>query len=634
MYGWAGKILHVDLDRGGIRSELFPEDKCSKFIGGRGTSAKLLWNFLRPRVDPYSPENVLIFGIGPLVGTIAPMTGRTTITYKSPLTNLYCKSSMGGHFAGELKFAGYDHIIIHGKSDDPVYLFIKDETVELLSASHLWGMDVKQTTKVIREQLNDEYIQVTCIGPAGENLVRFASIMNMYNAAARGGGGAVMGSKNLKAVAVKGTGLTKVKDPERLARAAFEALGKVIPRPYGTSALIKYLNDRHILPSYNFKSGYVENGHMISGEYFAKAGFLKRKISCFSCPVGCHLYCVVQKGPYACATGGPEYETCSSLGSGTGVAQTDAVIKSNELCNILGLDTISSGTVIQWAMECYERGVLSKDDADGLDLKFGSAKAQVKLVAMIAHREGNIGNLLAEGCKRAAERVGRDSWKWAMCNSKGLEQSRVDTRHRKARALAFSVNPRGPDHLFHQVSAAAGRTPEARELTKKITGLNVFLPPTSTEHRAVIVRWYEDRFAATEALGICKFSRDAMHTSEAAMSEMFSAVTGIEVSPIEILTKGRSIYTLERCFNVREGFDRKLDDLPWRMMHEPADWPNIPPEIRGHLNSPEELHKMQDEYYTLHGWDVETGWPRKETLSNLGLDDIAKDLEKMGKLPE
>jgi len=657
MYGWNGRIMYVDLTEEKIWKEPLSKELREDFIGGRGVNVKLLWELTEPGVDPLSPGNVLIFGAGPLTGTTAPMTGRMTITSKSPATNLYVKTSMGGHFAGELKFAGYDHIVFLGASEKPVFLWIDDDTIELRDAEGLWGLDVRETDTAIKKDLGDRDIRVASIGPAGENLVMYAAVMNsIYNAAARSGTGAVMGSKNLKAVAVRGTGKIEVRDPERLSEAVSTTIEGLRERvayfEYGTSGGIDRLNDVRTMPSYNFQSGYIKDGHLLSGRYFSELGYLKAKraqVGCFGCIVGCHLYNVVEKGPYMGHAVGPEYETSFSLGFTTGVADPEAVLKANELCNIMGLDTISTGVTIGWAMESYEKGVLTKDDTDGLDLRFGNAEALVKLIPMIAHREGKIGNLLAEGTKRAAEKAGGDSWKWALSNSKGLELSGVDLRTFKTRMLSYSVNPRGPDHLFHEVFPTAERVKqitgkEIPEIELEVEGHpqpevlfeggfgSLYGLPLKVE--AQIVRWYEDRFAVTDALGICKFSGDVIHLDAEIMSEMYSAATGVETSPEQLLFIGKRIYTFERCFNIREGFDRKLDDLPWRMMHEPADWPGIPPNLKGKVASPEIVHEMQDEYYKIHEWDLKTGWPRKDVLEELGLGDIAEELRQMRKLPK
>lgn len=639
MYAWAGTILHVDLTKGKIWKQPLPKKLGATFLGARGINAKLLWDYIRkPGIDPLSSENVLIFGVGTLTGTTAPSSGRTTITCNGPITNLYLKTNMGGHWGAELKFAGYDHLVLHGASENPVYLWIHNDDIEIGDATHLWGMDVRETDETLKNELGDKGVRIAYVGPAGENLSNIAAVMNsVYHSAARGGVGAVMGSKKLKAIAVRGTGKVTVRNPEKFnetALAVRQAFAKAGGRlhDHGTAGSLGNVNEKHVLPAYNYKVGHVENVRPLTGQYLIESGYLRRRVGCFSCSVSCHRYCTITEGPYAGTyTGGPEYETLCALGAGTGVFDTEAVIKANELCNITGLDTISTGNVIQWAMESYERGVLTKEDTDGIELKFGNTDALVKLITMIACREGKIGNLLADGVKRAAEKVGKDSWKWAVCNSKGLEQSRVDTRSAKAYALAFAVNPRGPDHLHTETFAEFGLSDDSIALIEKITGDKKWASPYYTEYRPEIVRWHEDCYAATDSLGFCAFTSTACYdVTPMNMAEMFSAATGIEIDEKGIMFIGRRIVTLEKCFNVREGADRKLDDLPWRLMHEPA--PTGP--AKGTMNSPTELNEMLDKYYRLHEWDLKTSWPYKETLEKLELKYVAEELEKLGRLPK
>ena len=635
MYGWGGEILYVDLTEGEIRKEALSKELREKFIGARGINIKLLWDLQKPGIDPLSPENVLIYGVGPLTGSTVPTSGRTTITAKSPVTNLYVKVSMGGAFSGALKFAGYDNIVFQGKSAKPVFLWIDNDNVELRDAGHLWGLDVRETDKTLKKEFGDRDVRISCIGPAGENLARPAAIMcSVYNAGARSGVGAVMGSKNLKAIAVRGTGVIKAKDPERLTEVVLPVIERlrVRPSPYGTSGLINMLNDGHVLPTRNFTEGRLDEAYQISGEYFVEGGYRTRRIGCFSCIRGCHIYTTVKEGPYSCYSGGPEYESCFALGSSTCVTDTEALLKANELCNLMGLDTISAGIIIAWAMESYERGVLTSEDTEGLDLSFGNEEALVKLIPMIARGEGKIGALLAEGTMRAAKRVGRDSLKWALVNKKGLEISGVDTRTYKTRALSYSVNPKGPDHLVHQVS-------NRPEVVMEATGDADYTPPTTSKQDAQIVAWYADRYAVTDALGLCSFTGDVIHTNAEVMAEMYSAVTGVEVAPDELMMCGRRLYNLERCYNIREGLDRSYDDMPWRLMNEPVDWdlPTAPSARRGWqaekgaTSSLEQINEQLDEYYKLMGWDLEKGYPLKDTLKKLGLHDVIVTLEEFGK---
>jgi aldehyde:ferredoxin oxidoreductase len=636
MYAWKGKILHVDLQKRKIWTDKLDPKVGELFLGARGMNAKFLWDLIkRPGIDPLGPENVLMFGTGTLTGTTAPSSGRTTVTCKGPATNLYLKSNMGGHFGAELKFAGYDHLVVHGVADSPVYIWIQDENVEIKDGSHLWGSDVRQTTDTLARDLGDKEAKICCIGQAGENLVKFAAVMNsVYHAAGRGGAGAVMGSKKLKAIAVRGTQEIELKDPDAFRELALtvrrdlaEDSGAQSLHNYGTSGSLGFANSLHILPTRNFRFNHVEDDTPLTGQNLDEKGYLVRRVGCFGCTISCHRFVQAKHGPYAGTfTGGPEYESFGALGSELEVFDTDYVIKNNELCNIYGLDTISTGLTIAWAMESFERGVLTEKDTEGLDLEFGNAEAVVKVIKDIALRESKLGDLLAEGVKRAADKVGRDSYKWAICNSKGLEQSNVETRSAKAYALAFAVNPRGNDHLHTETFAELGASPEAINLIAKLTGDKKWASPYYVEYRAEIVRWHEDCYAATDSLGFCAFTSTAAYAvNPENMAQLFQLATGIPMNEEKIMSAGKRIVTLEKCFNVREGADRKLDDLPWRLMNEPA--PSGP--AKGLMNSKKELDGLLDKYYRLHEWDLKTSWPYKETLEKLDLKDVSKQLPKL-----
>lgn len=650
----AGKILHVDLSSNKIWTEPVPEEWIHKFIGSRGVNAKILWHLVKPGIDPLGPENILIFGTGTLTGTFAPTSGRTTVTCKSPTTHLYLKTNVGGHWGTELKFAGYDYLVVHGAAVTPVYLWIDDEKVEIRDAQHLWSKDVRETTKLLHEEVGDPSVQVAVIGQGGENLVFFAAIMfSVYNAAARGGAGAVMGSKKLKAVAVQGHGSVRVADPKEFYRSchiaiknSYEDATAKFAHLYGTAGSVPMVNEARAFPSYNFRQGYIEGAEKIGGPYLAEqSGFLKRRIGCNACIFCCHRYCEIKGGKYAgCYTGGPEYETISALGAGCGSINLEVVIKANELCNIYGLDTISTGNLIQWAMECYEKNIFTKEQLGGLRLEWGNGDAIVEMVRRIALRQG-LGNLLADGVKRASERIGHGSEKWAI-QAKGLEQSRVETRAAFGYALAFAVNPRGPDHLHSETIAEFGTRPGGRRLIKKITGDEKYANPRLTEKRAEIVRWHEDCFAATDSLGLCAFintSRFGVDPQQ--MADMFSAAIGRRVTEEELMKAGRRILTLEKCLNVREGATRADDVLPWRLMNEPLESlargqdvmkameEKGGPEGFVPINSPDMLNRMLDEYYELHDWDKKTSWPYRETLEKLDLKEVIQELESKGKTP-
>lgn len=632
----AGDILHVDLTRGTWWREAISKEMVRQFLGGRGINARLLWELVKAGTDPLGPDNVLIFGNGLLTGSGAPSSGRTTVTCLSPATNFYLKTSGGGHWGSELKYAGYGHLVIHGRAEKPVYLWIDDDKVEIRDASALWGLDVRATDLAIKQEFGDGDIQTAAIGPAGENLVRFAAIMfSIYNAAGRGGAGAVMGSKNLKAIAVRGSGTVAAARGDRFQELVLEARDSLAADSgykdlgrYGTSGSLNGVNELRVFPSYNFQRSCVDDVYPLTGHNLTESGYLKRRSACYGCIIGCHRYSTVSKGAFAGAhAGGPEYETMSALGSGCGVLETEAVIKANELCNIYGMDTISAGSVIQWAMESYEKGVIGSQELEGLDLRWGNGQAVVEMVKRIAYRQG-FGDLLAEGVKRAAERTGGESYQWAV-QAKGLEQSRVDTRSAKAYALAFAVNPRGCDHLHTETFAEFGMSKEARQLIKKITGDEKYANSYLTDKRAEIVRWHEDCYAVTDALGFCAFSTTALYgISPQMMADLYSAATGIEFTEEEIMQAGRRILTQEKCYNVRLGATRKDDTLPWRLMNEPS--PDRPDTVA--VNSQEELDRMLDEYYTLHEWDVRTSRPKQVTLEKLGLADVAAELAAAGQI--
>ncbi len=631
-----GDILFVDLTNRKITKKPFTRDLASQYIGSRGYNAALLWEMVPPGTDPLGPDNVLIFGAGTLTGTSALSSGRVTITTKSPATNLYLKTNVGGAWGGELRFAGYSYVVITGKADIPVYLWIRDNEVEIRDAKSIWGKDVRETERILHQEINDSHVKVASIGQAGENQVLFAGIMcSNYNAAARGGSGAVMGSKNLKAIAVRGTQAVEVAEPERFYELINEVWelyhkqsGVLNTHLFGTSGSVSAINEMHILPSFNFQSGYFKHADKISGQALVDGRYLKRRVGCYACPMSCHRYSEVKEGKYKGSfTGGPEYETFSALGSGCGVSDIECIIRANELCDIYGLDTISTGSVIQWLMECHQREL--DFDREGLDLSWGNGDTVISLIDKITYRQG-LGDLLADGVKHAAEKMKQSSEDWAM-EAKGLEQSRVETRSAYSYALAFMVNPRGPDHLHTETLAEFGMSPEMVDVVENVTGDKKFATPYITEKRAEIMRWHEDVYAVTDALGLCAFASTAQYyMTPKLMAELFSAAVGIPCSEEEGMKLGQKIMAMERCYNVREGLTREDDKLPKRLMTEAledvTDRPNI--------NSLEVMGPLLDQYYEMHGWDVSTGRPTRKTLLNYGLESWIEQLEELGYLPD
>jgi aldehyde:ferredoxin oxidoreductase len=638
MYGWSGKILDVDLTTETVSVKNLELEVGRQFLGSRGVNAYLLWDALRePGVDPLGPENVFIIGAGTLSGTLAPCSGRTTATCKGVMWEGYLKGNMGGHFGAMLKFAGYDHVIVRGRAKGPRFLWINDEEVAIRDASGYWGLDIYETDEALRRD-TDQDVETVCIGPAGENLVKYAIVSgSVNNPAARGGLGAVMGSKNLKGIAVMGSGSVEVAHPESLYDLALKWRQRIegcdeteTLYSFGTSGhLLDAAAAGHLLRRNFSEAGAdLEKVKQLTGQALVEKGYLKRRVSCTSCDISCHRFTKVDSGPFeGTFTGGPEFESFTNLGLGVDVYDTEAVIKAHELCNRLGLDLISTGVTVQWAMESFERGVLSKGDYDGIELRFGEADDLHRAIEMIARREGELGQLLAEGSKRAAQQVGQNSIEWAMCNSKGLEQSGGDLRGKQAYALAFAVNPRGCDHLHAQPWAEYALTHEARDLMLDLTGKDS--PPYAPTEVAKIVRWHEDTYAVLDSLGLCiQPIITAYVIGPRDMAEMFSLATGIRCDEEGIMTAGRRILTLEKCFNTQEGADRCHDDLPWKTMNIPA--PGGP--AQGSRYSGDMLDEMLDVYYDLHGWDLATSWPCIETLEQLGLDEAADRLAAQGKL--
>lgn len=624
------RIARVDLTNQAVAWHEVKREDVARFLGGRGVAAALLYRALAPgfNVDPLGPNAPLIFSMGALTGTNAPMTGRSNVTFVSPATGLYCKTNVGGHFGLYAKLNNVDYIVVVGSSDHPVYLWIDDAGLEIRDARHLWGHTVRETTHALEAETESD-INVACIGPAGENRVVYAAIMSsVYNAAARGGGGAVMGSKQLKAIAVARPiqGIEPY-DPQAFARARREVRDALYADSmadsyytFGTAASVGLMNEIGTLPSYNFQRGSVDDVEELTSQHWNDHGLLKGRIGCASCIYSCHRFIRIEEGPYrGTYSAGPEYETVSALGTGPAVSSIGAVHRANELCNDLGLDTISTGGAIQWAMETCLRGQMPEAWMAEVDLSFGSEKAIVEIPTLIAHREG-IGELLADGVKRAAERVGGETWKWAI-HTRGLEQSRVETRGALGYALAFAMNPRGPDHLHTECLAEFGMTPEMKALIEDITGDAAYARPDITEKRPEIVRYHEDVYAVSDALGLCAFVTTAAYgASPERNARLFEALTGIPMDASDLMTAGRRIITLERLLNLQLGWREDPGEYaPWRLMNERQESLGTEKPI---LDA-ERMQGMVRGYYQLHGWDERSGIPSAETVRTLDLGEFA-----------
>ncbi|MEM3745691.1 MAG: aldehyde ferredoxin oxidoreductase family protein [Candidatus Bathyarchaeia archaeon] len=610
MYGYMGKLLRVNLDSKDIRAESLNEEVLKKFVGGVGLAAKIIYDEVDPEIDPFDPGNKLVFMTGPLTGTLVPCTGRYVVCAKSPLTNAWGESHSSGFWARELKRAGYDGIIVEGRSEKPSYLVISDEEVDIKGAGDLWGMGCLETEESLKKRLGEDF-KIACIGPAGERFVRFASILNDEGrVAGRCGMGAVMGSKLLKAIAVKGTREIPVKDPERIKSILRRIYPQIMSFPttqifasYGTSGEMMMLYEYGDVPIKNFTLGKWEKISSISGETYNKV-MVKGKRSCWNCPISCWRYVKVEEGPFAGLElkRGPEYETLASLGSLLLNDRLDVIVKANYLCNHYGMDTISTGVCIAFAIECYERGIITDQEKGDIDLRWGHPETIIKLIESIGERKG-LGNMLAEGVKRASETIGRGSEKYAM-HVKGLEMPMHDPRAFKGMGLQYAVSNRGACHLqglIHRIEQGE-RMPDLKIYER----LNRFEVKGKGKVLAVLQNWHE----ILESLIICKF----LGIAPGHIPGLYTLVTGIPTSLERLLEAGERIYALKRMFNVKCGITRKDDTLPHRIMSEGLEEGGASKSTI----SPEDLNIMLDEYYLARGWN-ENGIPRDETLKNLGL---------------
>lgn len=600
MKGWIGKILRVNLTKGEWGVEELDRNIAEKFIGGRGLGSKILYDEIEPKVDPLSPDNKLILATGPLTGTSASAAGRYMAITKSPLTGTIACSNSGGHFGAELKFAGFDLIVIEGKSKEPVYLYIEDGKVEIRDAKHLWGKTTHEATDQILSE-TDMDARVACIGPAGEKLVRFACIINdKHRAAGRSGVGAVMGSKNLKAVAVKGSGSVQVADKEAFRKATLDGFQKVKANPvssqglptYGTAILINIINQSGILPTRNFQEGVFEGAEKISGETIAEQ-ILVRNRACFACPIACGRVVRVTNPKYACFSEGPEYESDWALGACCGVDNIDAIGKANYLCDILGIDPISAGVTIACGMELFEKGIVSKEEV-GRSLNFGDPDAMVEMVKAIGYREG-FGDILAEGSYRVAERYGHPEYSMSV---KKQEFPAYDARGAQGMGLEYATSNRGACHVRGYM------------ISPEILGSPQKLDPFETEEKAGWTKTFQDLTAVVDSSGICLFNTFAFGAPE--ILEYLKAATGVKMTLEELMKAGERIWNLERLFNLKAGISGKEDRLPDRLLKDPM--PGGP--AKGLVVK---LEKMLPEYYELRGWDKE-GVPTKEKLRELGLE--------------
>jgi aldehyde:ferredoxin oxidoreductase len=611
--GYNGKILRVNLSNKTAKAETIDALFCRRYIGGAGFIAYYLWKELKPGVEPLSPDNKLIFALGPLSGLQLPGAARHCVGAKSPMTGTIAKAETGGFWAAELKRAGYDAVIIEGRADKPVYLWIQDGEASIKDASHLWGKETKETQDAIRAELGDNRIQVALIGPAGENKVRYACVMHgLHDAAARGGAGAVMGSKNLKAIAVRGHKLPQIADSERVKEIRQQVLAQnpcVWLKECGTGgADIIPQEAMGNLPVRNFRDGLFPEANQIH------AGLMMETMNgkmdgCFACPVRCKKMLQFDE-PYRvdAAYGGPEYESLAALGSDCGIVNIKAIVKANERCGAYSLDTISTGSVIAFAMECFEKGLLTTRDTDGIELRFGNDDALLKVIDLIARRQG-IGNLLAEGTARMAEKIGRGSKDFAM-QVKGLETGMHEPRLSASLGLGFMVNPQGADHCDNLLDMMFMAEPMIRNLHH--LGIFESPPPDEISPRKVAnFRLVQLKKIVDDCTAVCLFLEYSLNKQ----AELIEATTGWETGAVELLRVAERVLTVARLFNIREGFTAADDVLPERFFQPKTDGvlaKKVPFDRK-------DMEKAKKYYYTLMGWD-EKGVPLPEKVEELYIE--------------
>jgi aldehyde:ferredoxin oxidoreductase len=613
MPGYVGTILRVDLSSGRISREEPSDDVYRTYLGGRAMAAYLMVRELSPNVDPLGPENRLYFLTGPLTGMPLPGSGRNSVAALSPLTGRFGEGQVGGFFGAELKRAGFDHVVIEGQASKPVYLWIHDGQAEIRDATAMWGANTADTQEAIRADLGDSLIRTALIGSGGERLVRYACVMNDVNhAVGRSGMGAVMGSKRLKGIAVRGRGRIPVADPEIIRECARKIAGKKAlldqQRRYGTTGVTSGLNAGGGLPTRNFQTGYFEQGDSITGDALNES-LLVDIDGCYACPLQCKRV-VGASSPYDIDRrfGGPEYETIAAFGSNCGVGDLAAVCKANELCAAYGLDTISTGNAIAFAMECRERGLLGERDLDGLDLRFGSGEAMVRAVEMIAHRQG-IGDLLAEGVVRAAKLIGGNASSFSMAAG-GQEFPMHMPRQKPTMGLGYAVGPAGADHGLGLHDTALVKEGPGM-LPWQELGILRSQPLTelSTEKLRALVYGQQWR-TVLDSVSTCIF----VPYSRSDIVALLSAATGWNSSLFELMKVGQRGITLSRLFNTREGFARDDDALPERCFE-----PLPTGAMAGTSIDRDEFENMVDAYYDMMGWDLVTGQPRRGLLLELDL---------------
>ena len=633
--GYAGYYLEVDLTKGKVHKKEMEKEWARLYLGGSGVAAKILWDRTGPETDPLGPDNVLVVGTGPLTGAMFSPSGRMMFAAKSPLTGVWAESHVGGFMGPELKYAGFDFVIINGRSEKPVYLYLKDGDAELRDASHLWGRETDVTTRMIREELKNPTVETAVIGPASENKVLYgAIIVGFYRAAGRAGLGTVMGSKNLKAIVASGSLGFEAYDMDKFLAANEQEMEKLRDpiwteslaslRKYGTTDLVAIINEIGRLPTKNHWTGFYEQADDIGPEVIAEKYRIGQE-ACHGCAIGCKYIVQVTDSKFATGPiGGPEYETLMAFGSNCLNNDVESLFHLGKRCDQLGMDTISCGKTIGFAMDLWEQGLLTAKDADGLDLGWGNADTLVELVEKIAKREG-IGDILANGVRKAAEKIGGEAWRYAV-HVKGLEASGQDPRAHQSIGLTYATNVRGADHLRSLSSLEElgypGIVIERFGKEKADAILNIMSP----EHKGEVVWDMEDLYALVDSAVICKYGTmwPPVYYYDTFVNTIPHLTGMTEWGDAKFVrSAAERISHLRRAYNHRLGVTRKEENLPPRLLEEPM--PTGP--SKGGLP---DLDIMLDDYYKFRGCDRETGYPLESKLKELQLDFVVEDLKSRG----
>ena len=632
-YGYTGNILHIDLSSKKHWIGNPTENFYRTYWGGRALALYYMLNQMKPHTEPLSPDNLLIFAPSVLTGTPAPAIPRYTVCAKSPLTGAQGEAEAGGWWGPELKKAGFDAIIIKGSSSTPVYLYIEDGKVEIKGATHLWGKDTGETQKIIKNELADDKVRIAQIGPAGENLVRFANIVNeLKHFNGRNGLGAVMGSKKLKAIAVRGTKPIELYNKEKVSQVTKEITKRVMDNPLsrdlrelGTPAVVRGFYEAGCLPSYNWTTGYFKEGENLTAETLNKT-ILKGTKGCYACPIRCKRVVEIDEPGLKVepAYGGPEYETIVALGSLCGVSDLKYIAKANELCNKYTMDTISTGMVIAFAMQCYQEGLLTKEDTGGIELTFGNREALLILIEKIAHREG-LGGLLSQGSYLAAQKIGKGSEKF-IHQVKGQEIPMHDPRLKTGVGLQYALSDYGADHMkathdpFFKDKDSVG--------VKEMRGLGILDPVSPTdigEKKVALFKLLDIYWTVFDILGVCDFGyvpRSVGTMGE--LLEIIRATTGWRTTWFELMKLGERSINMARIFNHREGFTFKDDTLPEVFYH---NFKGGPLDGQGAINK-KDFGKAIKLRYELMGWNPDTGIPTTAKLIELGLDWLIDEVKR------